>query len=242
MKKALKWIGIVLGVLIVIAVAAVLILSEPLPEGEQGEAADALARRVEAAINKEAWDSTRYVQWTFVGIHHYIWDKENHIVDVRWGDNRVLLNPNEISGKVWEDGQEVTGDAASKKVQQAWSFFANDSFWLNAPAKVFDPGTERRLVKIEDGSEALLISYTSGGVTPGDSYLWLLDENDLPKAWKMWVKVVPIKGLENSWEGWTTLSTGAKIATAHSVVPVTITNLEAGQSLGELGLEEDMFE
>jgi hypothetical protein len=242
--KVLKWIGIVVGALIAIGIVAVLILSEPLPEGEKGAAADALARRVEQAINKSAWDSTRYVQWTFSGLHDYTWDKEQHLVNVRWGDTRVLLNPNELTGEVWEDGERVTGEDAAKKVQQAWSFFANDSFWLNAPAKVFDPGTERTLVQQEDGSEALLISYTSGGVTPGDSYLWLLDENDLPYAWKMWVKIVPIKGIETSWEGWTTLEGGAKIATQHELgpVPIQITNLAAGQRLSDLGLGEDEFE
>ena len=243
MKKVFKWIGIILGTLLIIGIITVLIMSEPVPEGKEGAAADELAQCMEKAINKTAWDSTRYVQWTFSGIHDYVWNKEAHIVEVKWSDYRVLFRPDELKGKAWKNGQSLSEEDAQEKVQKAWSFFANDSFWLNAPAKVFDPGTRRSLVKTEEGNDALLISYDSGGVTPGDQYLWLLDENCLPYAWKMWVKIVPIEGIETTWAGWQTLSTGALISTEHSLkgLPVEVTNVKGAQSLVELGLEENLF-
>ena len=144
----------------------------------------------------------------------------------------------------FQDGEQVEGKKSDKLIQKAWSFFANDSFWLNAPSKVFDEGTERRLVKLDDGSEALLITYKSGGVTPGDSYLWIVDENGLPTSWKMWVKVVPIGGLSTSWQDWTTTETGAKIALNHQFndkIGVAITNLKTSKDLIAFGLKEDPF-
>jgi hypothetical protein len=72
---------------------------------------------------------------------------------------------------------------------------------------------ERSLVTLTNGREGLLVSYTWCGLKPGDAYLWLTDANGLPTAWQMWVKIIPVSGLEFSWGDWITLLTGAKIAT-----------------------------
>jgi len=181
MKKALKIIGIGIGILILGGGIALWIAHEPRPEGEEGAEADALAERMLDAINYTAWDTTRWVQWTFAERHHFVWDKDRHLVQVEWENNRVLLNPNEISGKAYVEGTAASDDKNSELVQTAWEYFANDGFWLNAPAKVFDPGTSRSIVELKDGTQGLLLSYSSGGVTPGDAYLWLLDEQGLPQ-------------------------------------------------------------
>jgi len=243
MKKALKIIGISIGVLVVAGGIALWIAHEPRPEGTEGAEADALAERMLDAINYTAWDTTRWVQWTFAERHSFVWDKERHLVQVTWKNNRVLLNPNEISGKTYVNSKEIQDESAKKLVQKAWEYFANDGFWLNAPAKAFDPGTSRSIVERKDGTQGLLITYSSGGVTPGDAYLWVLDEQGLPQKWKMWVSIIPIGGVEASWTDWTTLSTGAKVATNHKLGPVhlTVTNLKAAQSWEELGLTEDPF-
>lgn len=221
-----------------------LIFNEPLPQGEKGAAADALAEKVCTAINKSAWDSTGVVQWTFRDSHHFLWDKKRNWVRVQWSDNEVFVVLDELKGVAFKNGKKLEGKQADKLVQKAWSFFANDSFWLNAPSKVFDKGTERRLVKMDNGEEALLITYASGGVTPGDSYLWILDENGLPKSWKMWVKIIPIGGVQTTWQDWTTLETGAKVAQNHyfnKKINVPITNLKAAKDLKTFGLEQDPF-
>ncbi len=89
-----------------------------------------------------------------------------------------------------------------------------------------------------------MVSYTSGGVTPGDSYLWILDENGLPESWKMWVKIIPVGGMEFTWEKWTELSTGAKVATYHhhKLLDLDISNLKAATSLSAFGLQDDPFQ
>ena len=73
-----------------------------------------------------------------------------------------------------------------------------------------------------DGKSALLITYGGGGLTPGDAYLWLLDETMRPRAWRMWVSIIPLKGIESSWEGWTALPTGAWVATEHRMTGFTL--------------------
>ncbi len=55
---------------------------------------------------------------------------------------------------------------------------------------------ERRLVKTKTNKDALLVTYTSGGTTPGDSYLWHLDASGKPESYQMWVSILPIGGLE----------------------------------------------
>ena len=117
------------------------------------------------------------------------------------------------------------------------------SFWLNAPAKAFDPGTTRSLVETEGAEPALLVRYASGGVTPGDAYLWQLDENGVPLSWKMWISIIPIGGLEISWEGWTSLKTGARISTRHQAGPFTVEveGVSGGNSLQDIGLSQNPF-
>ena len=243
MRKVLKWTGILVGVILLGLIITGIALHERRPEGTAGAAADDLAEKMLDAVNQAAWDSTRYVQWTFTGMHHYIWDRQEEWVDIRWSNNRVLLHTPTQQGYAWQDGEEISGNAADNLRETAWAFFCNDSFWLLAFNKVFDPGTKRQRVPQEDGSDALLVTYESGGVTPGDSYLWLLDKDGRPKAWKMWVSMIPVGGLEFSWENWATLSTGALVALDHKnqLANVALTNVKGGTSLEQLDVANNPF-
>ena len=207
MKKGFKIAKWVLGGLlsiILIAVIAGFLAHEPVPPTTGTTAqADQLARAMEQAVNKAAWDSTRWVSWQFRTGTTYLWDKEREMVQVEWGDQKVLLHTPSRRGLAYTDGELVTDKVKKQKlIQRAWSQFANDSFWLCAPMKAFDPGTIRELVDLGNGQHGLLVSYNSGGVTPGDQYLWLLDENKRPRAWRMWVNIIPVGGLELSWQDW----------------------------------------
>ena len=157
----------------------------------------------------------------------------------------VLLDLNEITGKAYTKGIEVIGDmGANKLIQEAWANWCNDSFWLLAPYKVFDKGTKRTLVPQEGQGMGLLITYESGGVTPGDSYLWILNKDNTPSRWRMWVSNIPMGGALASWENWKTLYNGARVSTEHdlSIFQLSLTDMDAGESLSDIGLEEDVFE
>ncbi|MEL6636429.1 MAG: hypothetical protein AAFW73_22265 [Bacteroidota bacterium] len=244
-RKFPRWLAWVLGILVVLLVALGAFLytqNEPRPQGQTGPDAEALADKMLAAIDAAAWDTTGVIQWTFKGVHQYLWDRERHLTQVLWDDTEVLLDLSKIEGRVWIAGTEVYQDTAQTAVQKAWSYWCNDSFWLNAPAKCRDEGTTRATVDLEDGQRGLLVTYRSGGVTPGDAYLWILDETGLPTSYKMWVSIIKIGGLEFTWEDWTQLPTGAQIAQLHrGPIDLDMSNIRAAHKLSDLGLEEDPF-
>jgi len=243
MKKFFKWFFIGLAGLLLILTAIGFMAHESKPEGTPSAEADALAQKMMAAVNKPAWDTTAIISWDFAGRQQYLWDKSRNFVKVMWDNNEVLLHTKSVTGKAFQKGAEVIGDKAKTLVSKAWSHFCNDSFWLNAVVKAFDEGTSRRLVKTGDDRDAMMVSYDSGGVTPGDSYAWILDDNGLPKSYKMWVNIIPIGGLEFSWEDWVTLDTGAKIATLHKsrIFDLKINDVKGAASLAAYGLTSDPF-
>jgi hypothetical protein len=222
MRKIFKWIAGLLLFFLLLGVVGYLVLNEAKPSGTAGPAAEALADKMLAATNKAAWDTTQVVSWDFAGRNQYRWNKAQDSVDVTSGDVLVKLHTKSVTGAAYRNGSLVTGAEADELVQKAWSNFCNDSFWLVAPYKVRDPGTSRSLVKLPSGDDALLITYDSGGVTPGDSYLWILDETGLPTAWKMWVNIIPIGGVEASWENYMTLPSGAVVAQSHKIIVIPL--------------------
>lgn len=203
--------------------------------------ADKLANKMLKAINKEAWDNIHFVQWTFRDKRHFVWDKYNHLVQVRWKEYVVLINPNTSTGVAYQDGVKKEGEKSDELVAKAIDAFNNDSFWLNAPAKVFDNGTVRSIVGHE-GKDALMVKYTIGGSTPGDSYLWILNKEGMPVAWKMWVSNIIADGMKLTWEEWTEFD-GTMLAQYHKgdVFNLRISNIKTGSQLSDLGIEENIF-
>ena len=243
MKKALKWTGIILLAMAVGLIVIAWGMHEARPKGTPSSEADVLANKMLQAVNKAAWDTTAILQWTFPGGHDYLWDKGRDFVQVTWDKHQVLLHTKSVTGQAYTDGQLHTGEDADQLIQDAWAFFCNDSWWFNAPVKAFDPGTARSMVTLEDGREGLMVEYGFGGVTPGDAYVWILDESGLPESYKMWVSIIPVGGVEFSWEAWQTLPTGAKIAALHKgLKDLPITNVKGAASLEAFGLDEDPFE
>ena len=222
-KKVTK---IVLGIIVFITLPSILLFgfvyfkyNEGLPIGVQGEQADALAENMLKALDFEAYKNTDYIEWTFKNRHHYQWQKSENTCDVFWKDYRVALNLNNHSlSKAYVHGFVTENEIAEELKEKALNYFNNDSFWLVAPYKVFDSGTERRFVKQANNKPALLITYKSGGSTPGDSYLWILDDNYKPVSFKMWTSILPIDGLEATWSDWKTTETGALLPNFHKLM------------------------
>ncbi len=200
-------------------------LHEKLPKGETGNKADNFALKIQNAVKHDQYVKTDFLQWTFRNKNHYIWDKKKHIVHVEYNGHNVtldldhpekskLLNPEHFSEKI---------------IKKALANFNNDSFWIVAPHKLFDKGTTRQLITLKDNSKGLLITYSSGGTTPGDSYLWKVDSNYRPISYKMWVSILPIGGLEVTWENWINTDSGAYLSQQHELLgfQIPITNLKA---------------
>lgn len=214
MKRFFKFFGILVLVLIGAIAIYYFVNNEQLPEGKKGIDADVLAEKMLKAINHENYKNTEVLEWTFTGNHSYKWYKQQNIAEVSWDKNRVILDlKNAEKSTVFVENQKVENQ---KLIQKATEFFNNDSFWLIAPHKIFDAGTERSIVNNE-GKDALLVTYNSGGDTPGDSYLWILDEDYHPTAFKMWVKIIPIGGVSATWNDWKSTEAGFKIPTKHKL-------------------------
>ncbi|GAA3630785.1 hypothetical protein [Flavivirga jejuensis] len=225
-KKSKKIFKIISGVIIFFTLPSLLFFgflffkyNEDLPTGIQGKQADALAYKMLKALDYDAFKNTNHIEWTYKKRHHYKWDKEKNTCEVFWKDFKVDLDLNDHSkSKAYIHSFNVENDMTKGLLSNALEYFNNDSFWLVAPYKIFNKGTERRLVKLENGDEALLVTYTTGGSTPGDSYLWLFDNTGKPKAFKMWTSLLPIDGLEASWNDWITTESGAKLPTFHKLL------------------------
>lgn len=247
MKKWLKITLLGILTLLLIPVIAGMILHQARPELIPSPEADQLAEKMLMAVDKPAWDTTHWVQWTFAGRNTFVWDRQSNLVQVEWGEGKkALIDPSKKTGIAFVQDKQVQGQEQEKMVKTALNFFYNDSFWFLAPTKVFDPGTQRGLVDLSDEKgQGLLVRYSSGGATPGDAYLWILDENGLPKAYKMWVGILPVGGIKASWEDWQTLPTGAKYASSHILFGsynAEVSNVKSGMKWKALDLQKDPFE
>lgn len=208
--------------LVVISLGLVLViqwLSKPLPESIAGPEADGLARDVQEALNITGYKALNEIQFSFRD-HHYLWNKAEERVLVSWEDYQVDLILSETeNSKILQGGKESN---RIDLIDKAKAYFYNDSYWLVAPFKFFDPGVVRSLVETNNGSKALLITHTSGGVTPGDSYLWHFDENLIPTHFELWVSIIPIKGVSATWSSWVSKQ-DVLFSTFHKLGPLEIT-------------------
>lgn len=233
--RILKWILIVLLAIGLIGYIGYLIIDEDLPQGEKGEKAEQLADKMLLAVNDSAWQEIAVVEWKFAGKHHLVWDKDRHWAKVSWENYDVFIRLDSKKGIAFAKGKKIERDELlNSLLEEAYAIWANDSFWLNPITKIRDSGTERQYVpQKQNDLEGLLVSYKSGGVTPGDSYLWLVDkETGMPEFVKMWVQIIPVGGVKFSWENWHTTTTGAKISQTHkSIFTVEITELETWTEL-----------
>ena len=235
-----KIIKIVLGAIVFISLPSLLLYgflyfkyNESIPNGISGEKADALAHKMLAALDYEAFNNTDYIEWTYQKKRHYKWQKAKQTCDVYWKEYRVSLNLQyPEKNKAFVHGFNVQGELAKEIIEKAYNHFKEDSFWLVAPYKVFDEGSIRKVV-IQNDDAALLVTYDENHSKEDNTYLWLLDNSGKPVAFKMWRSGIPIDGLKASWNGWQTTESGAQFPTFHKVMffGFEIDGLKATQSL-----------
>lgn len=243
----MKWLKRILIALAVLAAGLALflvIIHEETPSGASGPEADAVARKIQSAVGTEKWSEIGAVLFTYGGRHTVLWDRTRKLVRVDWGDKRAVYRLSDMTGRAYVAGVEVTAEAEKQELlTDGHKWFINDTFWLNPFASFFDEGVTRAVVPNEDNLKTLLITYASGGVTPGDSYLWIVGADAMPQRWKMYVQIIPVGGLEATWEDWQELPGGAKVSMTHKLAGITVkvTDLKAGKTLAEVVPGEDPF-
>lgn len=171
---------------------------------------------LERLANVDAWHRTGAVSFRFLGGHDYLWDRERQFVRIRWGDREAQLPLLGGRSILRDEGQELRDTDARRAMRdRALAMFFNDSFWLVPFEKLRDDGVTRSVIS-RDGRDALLVEFASGGVTPGDAYVFMPPREGRSLRWAMFVKVLPIGGIEVAWDDWRSLSTGARVATRRS--------------------------
>lgn len=138
------------------------------------------------------WDSTNVFFWNFFGKRTLLWDKENNKVRIDEVEKSqvAILDMNDHSGKVWQDGVEVTDSLVLEKLlietEQKWM---NDSYWLFMPFKLKDSGVTLTYFNsgaTDKGEPADIIglAFKGVGVTPDNAYrVWVSVEDKLVKQW-----------------------------------------------------------
>lgn len=236
LKKTFK---IIAGTIIFLTLPTLLLFgflyfkyNEELPKGDKNEIADVLANKMLNALDYDAYKTTDYIEFTFKKRHHFKWNKTENTCEVYWKNYKVVLDLNDnTNSSVFQNEIKITEEQSKTLIKKATNYFNNDTFWLVAPYKVFDTGVIRKTVTLENNEKALLVTYSSGGSTPGDSFLWKFDKSGKPISYKMWTSILPINGLEATWSNWTTTETGAQLPTFHKllVLGLEITDLKSSR-------------
>jgi len=246
-KKALVLFPAVFAGLMLVSALTVAVIvrlkSETLPEGRTGPEAEALTARLEKAVNIEAWKNLAAVSFTFgpTGDRHFR-DLKRDLIEVRFGSGRdeVIVqynNKNWSRFKVREGGRPLQGRAARKAFEKARKKHVNDFFWLNPLAQLRAPGAIRKII----GKRSLLITYPQGGLTPGDSYLYVLDsKTGLPLYFKLWVDIIPLKGFRATFEDWVKTPEGILFSRKHEtpVYAINIKNIRTFSRYPKAGSED----
>lgn len=205
-----------LASLLVVLISLFLVSSrKSLPASRSGDEAERLAAQVEARVGKEGWDKLAAVSFYFVpGGRAHFTDFKRRLVEVAFAQssNQFLVQyANDGRGVVYKNRKRIEGQEAADAVQQALKFHINDIYWLNPFVQMRAPGAVRKIT--EDGD--LMLHYPEGGITPGDTYVIHTGPDGLPDRWNLWVKVLPLKGMQFTFEDWREIAPGVRVSLMH---------------------------
>lgn len=189
------------------------------------EKADQVARELIAALGGEsAWAKARQFRFDFVveregnraAEFRHVWDR--YTGDYRLlGTNKsgapfaVYFNVNTRDGVAFVNGKAVDGEEKKKLLETAYGRFINDSYWLLAPWKVFDPGVQRSYDGEKTGPEGALcdvlrLSFENIGLTPKDVYwLWITRDGRRMVQWQYVLGGAREEPTTALWKDWRTI-------------------------------------
>ncbi|MCB1326658.1 MAG: hypothetical protein H7A21_14220 [Spirochaetales bacterium] len=191
--------------------------SRPVLSNDPGaqQRAEELKERMLARMNFEAWQKTAAIEFRFQGAgadRRYLWDRNRRLVQVQWEDDGqfdVRYRLEDLAGEVRRNGQLVSdSEERAARIDEANAYFVNDAFWLSPLLHVASPGAQ---ISAPSDHE-LALHFSSGGVTPGDTYLFEADASGELIAMRMWVSVIPFPGYRATFEEYQTTETGVRFA------------------------------
>lgn len=205
-----------------------LILSAGVVRAETPDAkADALGKDLVASLGGEkAWDKARQFRFDFVveregktiARFSHSWDRYTGDYRVSGTDKTgapfvVYFNVNSKEGEPYVNGKPMEPDAKDAMLKTAYGRFINDSYWLLAPWKIFDPGVHRSY----DGEkpcpegggmcDVLKLSFDNVGLTPKDIYwLWITRDGHKMVAWQYLLNGATEEPTTAMWKDWRNFS------------------------------------
>ena len=195
------------------------------PTGLQNKQAEELYQKVRDTSGYDFWNkevSAVHYRWhaqiiskRLSIVRDIFWDKKRGLVEVSWKKIKVQFNKkNRNNTIVFVNDVIITDIKEIKKLtEEAYSFFINDTFWLNPLFTINTPDSN----KLYLSDHELLVTFNQGGVTPGDSYLFSLDEAYKVKSMRMWVSTIPIKGIKVIFKDYITLEDKIPFSTTRSI-------------------------
>ena len=189
------------------APAAEPIIAAPAPAAVASPArsSDDLARRSIDMLAGEAWEEARYIAFTFnverdgkrLASFPQRWDRDTNDYRVSGTDAKgtafvVVMNIDTKKGKAWENGNPASGARLEELLKLGYRRFINDTYWLQMPLKMLDPGVHRsydgeRTDACGHAWDVVRLSFDSGlGLTSGDVYwAWINRDTGLVDQWDM---------------------------------------------------------
>jgi len=200
-----------------------LFLAASLASGADRDAkADAVGKELIASLGgQDAWEKARQFEFTFVVDREgktvarfaHAWDRYTGDYRVTGTDKTgapfaVYFNVNTKQGKAFVNGKPVEGDELSKLLQNGYGRFINDTYWLLAPWKIFDPGVHL----VYDGEkpcpdggvcDVLKTSFEDVGMTPKDVYwLWITRDGRHMVQWQYVLNGAQEEPTTALWKNW----------------------------------------
>lgn len=190
--------------------------------------ADSVAYRLLQAHGADAFASAPYLRFDFgietpdgtQTIAHHLWNRQTGEYRIEWSSGPdssyvALVNvrdaENEVpTGTVYLNGTELTGAAGKKVREEAYGRFINDTYWLLAPLKSFDPGVNRTYLPDSSTAEhdVIHLSFGNVGLTPNDEYwLYVSTKTGRLDRWAFHLQSMPEKASPQlfDWTGYTEL-------------------------------------
>ena len=189
--------------------------------------ADQVARElVQALGGQAAWEKARQLRFDFVveregkraAEFRHLWDRYTgdyrvHGADKSGAPYAVYFNVNTREGTTLVNGRPVEGEEKKKLLETAYGRFINDTYWLLAPWKVFDPGVVREYAGEKTGPDGALcdvirLSFEEGvGLTPKDVYwLWVTRQGRRMVQWEYVLGGAQEDPTIALWKDWRTFS------------------------------------
>jgi hypothetical protein len=209
----------------VIAGLALCALSVAAAAQERDARADAVGKEFLAALGgQSAWDKARQFKFDFVVVRDgQALARFSHAWDRYTGDYRmsgtdktgapfvVYFNVNTKAGQAYVNGKPAEGEANEAMLKNAYGRFINDTYWLLAPWKIFDPGVhlayEGEKPCPQGGTcDVLRLSFDNVGLTPKDKYwLWITRDGRKMVQWQYLLNGAAEDPTTAQWNDWQTV-------------------------------------